>query len=322
MWNDNGGFFNASFYNDDVSIESNMKPKQLLHEHAVLVHEYTVPSVHAHHYALYTKKKTGCGCFAKATNVIVETFHTSERPTADVLITYFNGALTVAKDTDELQKSCDQCESHWSPIMYYSDIHYTNVTPDASVTISFDPHTLLTARAIYVQQAPHSSTSYVYIQKPHCDCFEEAGKLTLAATDKTAAEWLQQRFNVTIVEPPVFTQRCQTCLPAPTTWSQSAHRFGHYEKYTSFGIMYSTFLSETLAPTGVYEVEPNIFILTQQKSTCHCAEDLAQIETTTSLSVEMFAQFLHDEFGMHVTPLHTPPSFTCAQCAEVTFMLP
>lgn len=323
MWSYNDGFFETSFYSEDVSIESNIGPKQLTIDEGLLVHEHTMPSVHAHHYMLYTKKETACGCYAPATNVIIETFHSDALPTAQAIRTYFHNTVTL-HTKEELSLSCPACHDHWTPVRYYADLHYTNHCDEASVKIGFSPDILTNTKAIVLQRAGQQTK--LYVQKQACNCIEEAGKISIECfRAESEADFLQRHFQVSLLlDTPFHEQsfRCQTCLPAPLTWMPSRMRVGHFEKYTTFGIMYSTFLSQTLSPSVVYALEPHIFMLAQTKQQCDCLEDVGQIETTTDVTLEAFTQFLAHEFDMHVTPLSNEPQMCCTTCEQSNFILP
>lgn len=323
MWSYNGDFFDAAFYNDDVHIESNYGPKQLSGE-AFIVHNHSVPSVHAHHYSLYTKKAT-CNCFAKATNVIVETFHTNEPPSADALHTYFDHTVTVRDDMLALPLHCDKCVDAWTPMRYYAQTHYTNHSPVAFAKIGFSPTLLANATTIFVKQAQESHTAKIFVRKSSCQCIEEAGKVEVKRfTDISERELVQHLFNVTVSDEDINEQstRCQTCLPAPSNWTPSKVRIGHFEKYTSHGIMYSTFLSETLVPHVAYEIESQVFMIAEKKQGCDCFEDVGQIEVTKPLTLEQFIDFLYEEFSMTVQPATASLQTECDTCAQQMFMLP
>lgn len=318
MWNYTSGFFQASYHDDDVSIESNIGPRDLQHVEAYLIHEYSVSSVQAHHYSIYTRKATSCGCFAKKTNVIIETFHHEEPPTDVELLSYFEQQLQLKDEAEQLPLNCKHCARVWSPVSYYSDTHYTNQSRNATLKIGFDPQLLEDAQMIYINNAIQDGSSKIYIQKPHCQCFDEAGKITLHINQPIDEQsYIEKRFDVKIEQHVAYhdlPRRCQICVPATDYWSPSKERFGHFEKFTPYGIMYSTFLLQSVQPTAFYEIEPRIFMLAQAKNECSCYEDLAQIESIDALSIEQFAQFLQDELQIQATYLSAPPYSTCVAC--------
>lgn len=313
MWHYTNSFFHASYHTDDVSIESNIGPRDIK-DTAYLVHEESIFSMHAHHYSLYTQKK--CGCFAKATNVVIETYDVDEAPTSAQIHRFFDHTLTFCEDVQQLRRYCAACAQQWSSFAYYADTYYTNEQSQCAIQLTFPPSLLQQATAIVLVPTLQASTFTVYIQQQNCACMKEVGKLSISLSSTAAiTTYISQTFQLTVL--PATTprkQRCQTCQPAPSTWTPSHVRYGHYEKWTNVGIMYSTYMTAKVEPTAFYALDAHLFILTRKKRCCDCAKELVQFESNDPLTPEQFVQFLQQEFNFAIPYKQQAIVTSCAIC--------